>query len=140
MRVEDVAALLGCEVQAVVDLLGLAEAPLSLDAGSAGAGAEGSFGLAETVASQDPADDPTGVTQTHEIEKLLDRWISGLSVREREVLEGRYGLHDRDPETLEVPSVRLGITRERVRQIQNEALVKMRQQLTRTGVARVAFL
>ncbi len=138
VRVEDISALLGCEVQAVADLLALAEAPLSLDAGVDGG--DGSFGLADTVTSQDAGGDPTGVTQTHEIEKLLDQWISVLSSREREVLEGRYGLHDRDPETLEVLSLRLGLTRERVRQIQNEALSKMRRQLARAGVARDALL
>jgi RNA polymerase nonessential primary-like sigma factor len=138
VRVEDVAALLGREVQEVADLMALAEAPRSLDAGAEHG--DGSFTLADTVASEDEGGDPTGVTQTHEVEKLLDRWIHALSEREREVLEGRYGLHDRDPETLEVLSVRLGLTRERVRQIQNEALAKMRRQLARAGVRRDALL
>ena len=138
VRVEDVAALLGREVQAVAELMALSEAPRSLDAGSERG--DDSFSLADTVASEDEGGDPTGVTQTHEVEKLLDRWILALSEREREVLEGRYGLHDRDPETLEVLSVRLGLTRERVRQIQNEALAKMRRQLARAGVQRDAFL
>jgi RNA polymerase nonessential primary-like sigma factor len=138
VRVEDVAALLGREVQAVADLMALAEAPRSLDAGSERS--EDSFSLADTVASDDEHSDPTGTTQTHEVEKLLDQWILALSDREREVLEGRYGLHDRDPETLEVLSVRLGLTRERVRQIQNEALAKMRRQLARAGVQRDALL
>ena len=100
VRVEDVAALLGREVQAVAELMALAEAPRSLDAGSERG--DDSFSLADTVASEDEGGDPTGVTQTHEVEKLLDQWILALSEREREVLEGRYGLHDRDPETLEV--------------------------------------
>jgi RNA polymerase nonessential primary-like sigma factor len=138
VRVEDVAALLGREVQEVADLMALAEAPRSLDAG--GERGDDSFTLADTVASDDEGGDPTGVTQTHEVEKLLDQWILVLTEREREVLEGRYGLHDRDPETLEVLSVRLGLTRERVRQIQNEALAKMRRQLARAGVQRDALL
>jgi len=137
VRVEDVAALLGREVQEVAELLALAEAPRSLDAGSE---RDDDFTLADTVASDDQGGDPTGVTQTHEVEKLLDRWILALSEREREVLEGRFGLHDREPETLEVLSVRLGLTRERIRQIQNEALAKMRRQLARAGVQRDALL
>ena len=138
VRVEDVAALLGREVQEVADLLALAETPRSLDAGSE-RGGDDSFSLADTVASDDDAVDPTGVTQAHEVERLLDNWIDTLSAREREVLEGRYGLHDREPETLEILSVRLGLTRERVRQIQNEALAKMRRHLTRAGVGRDAL-
>ena len=138
VRVEDVAALLGREVQEVAELLALAEAPRSLDAG--GERGDDSFTLADTVASEAEGADPTGVTQAHEVEKLLEQWILVLSEREREVLAGRFGLHDRDPETLEVLSVRLGLTRERVRQIQNEALAKMRRQLARDGVHRDAIL
>ncbi|MDQ0571292.1 RNA polymerase nonessential primary-like sigma factor [Variovorax paradoxus] len=137
VRVEDVAAFLGREVQAVAELLALAEAPRSLDAGDAH-GEEG-FTLADTVASDDERGDPTDVTHTHEVERLLEQWVHALDAREREVLEGRYGLHDREPETLEVLSVRLGLTRERVRQIQNEALAKMRRQLVRSGVGRDAL-
>ena len=137
VRVEDVAALLGRDVQEIAELLALAEAPRSLDAG--GDHGEPGFTLADTVASEDEQADPAGVTQSHEVERLLDQWVQALSEREREVLEGRYGLHDREPETLEVLSVRLGLTRERVRQIQNEALAKMRRQLARSGVGRDAL-
>ncbi|WPH22345.1 sigma-70 family RNA polymerase sigma factor [Variovorax paradoxus] len=137
VRVEDVASFLGLEVQAVAELLALAEVPRSLDAGDAH-GDEG-FTLADTVASEDGQGDPTDVTHTHEVARLLDQWVHALDAREREVLEGRYGLHDREPETLEVLSVRLGLTRERVRQIQNEALAKMRRQLIRSGVGRDAL-
>lgn len=137
VRVEDVAALLGREVQEVAELLALAESPRSLDAGGDHGGS--GFTLADTVASEDQGADPTGVTHSHEVERLLDQWVQALSEREREVLEGRYGLHDREPETLEVLSVRLGLTRERVRQIQNEALAKMRRHLARSGVGRDAL-
>ena len=137
VRVEDIAALLGRDVQAVADLLALAEAPRSLDAGDA-RGDDG-FTLADTVASDDEQSSPSGATHAHEVERLLDQWVHALDAREREVLEGRYGLHDREPETLEVLSVRLGLTRERVRQIQNEALAKMRRQLARSGVGRDAL-
>ncbi|SEJ30013.1 MULTISPECIES: sigma-70 family RNA polymerase sigma factor [unclassified Variovorax] len=137
VRVEDIAALLGRDVQSVADLLALSEAPRSLDAGDA-RGDEG-FTLADTVASEDEQGSPTEVAHSHEVERLLDQWVHALDAREREVLEGRYGLHDREPETLEVLSVRLGLTRERVRQIQNEALAKMRRQLARSGVGRDAL-
>ena len=137
VRVEDIAALLGRDVQSVAELLALSEAPRSLDAGDS-RGDEG-FTLADTVASEDEQGSPTDVAHTREVERLLDQWVHALDAREREVLEGRYGLHDREPETLEVLSVRLGLTRERVRQIQNEALAKMRRQLARSGVGRDAL-
>jgi RNA polymerase nonessential primary-like sigma factor len=56
------------------------------------------------------------------------------------VLEGRFGLHDHDPETLDTISVRLGLTRERVRQVQNEALVKLKRYLTRRGITRQSLM
>jgi RNA polymerase nonessential primary-like sigma factor len=80
-----------------------------------------------------------GVTQAHEVARLLEDWIGTLSEREKEVLEGRFGLHDRDPETLEVLSARLGLTRERVRQVQNEALCKLKRYLSRRGITQQAL-
>ena len=56
--------------------------------------------------------------------------------REREVLAGRYGLRDREPETLEILATRLGLTRERIRQIQQEALLKLKRRLIRQGIDR----
>jgi len=136
VRVEDVAALLGRDVHDVADLLAMAEAPRSLDAALDRAGAENT--LSDSMADE-LADDPSGVTQDHEVERLLNNWIEALSLREKEVLEGRFGLHDREPETLEVLSGRLGLTRERVRQIQNEALLKLRRHMARDGVNRGAL-
>jgi RNA polymerase nonessential primary-like sigma factor len=136
VRVEDVAALLGRDVQEVAQLLAMAETPKSLDAVVERSDDE------HTLADFMPDElslDPTGVTQTHEVERLLAGWIETLSNREKEVLEGRFGLHHREPETLEVLSDRLGLTRERVRQIQNEALVKLKRQMMRSGVDKGAL-
>jgi hypothetical protein len=73
--------------------------------------------------------DPAGVAQGRDVEQLVAGWIDALPQREREVLEGHFGLHDREPETLEVLSARVGLTRERVRQIQNEALIKLKKSI-----------
>jgi RNA polymerase nonessential primary-like sigma factor len=137
VRVEDVAALLGRDVQDVAELLAMAEAPKSLDAASERSDDEHT--LADSMADE-MALDPTGVTHNREVERLLDMWINALSGREKEVLEGRFGLHDREPETLEVLSDRLGLTRERVRQIQNEALLKLRRHMARHGISKEALL
>ena len=137
VRVEDVAALLGRDVHEVADLLSLAETPRSLDA--AMDRSEDDHSLGDTM-PDDLAVDPTDTAQAHQVERLVGGWIDALTHREKEVLEGRFGLHDREPETLEVLSDRLGLTRERVRQIQNEALVKLKRQLTRGGIGKEAFL
>ena len=136
VRVEDVAALLGREVQEVAELLAMAETPRSLDATLDRGEDERTLG--DSMADE-MALDPTGITQNHEVERLLANWIETLTEREQEVLEGRFGLHDREPETLEVLSDRLGLTRERVRQIQNEALTKLRRHMTRNGIDKEAL-
>jgi RNA polymerase nonessential primary-like sigma factor len=133
VRVEDVAALLGRDVQEVAQLLAMAETPKSLDAVVDRSEDEHTLG---DFMADEMAVDPTGVTQNHEVERLLANWIDTLTHREKEVLEGRFGLHQREPETLEVLSDRLGLTRERVRQIQNEALSKLKRQMVRSGVDR----
>jgi RNA polymerase nonessential primary-like sigma factor len=136
VRVEDIAALLGREVHDVAQLLALSETPRSLDA--VVERSDDDHTLGDSVADE-LAPDPTGVTQNHEVERLLASWLDTLSHREKEVLEGRFGLHEREPETLEVLSDRLGLTRERVRQIQNEALNKLKRQMTRSGIDRAAL-
>lgn len=133
IRVEDIAALLGRDTVDVVDLLAMAEAPRSLDARSDPAGDDHSLGdnLADTATAS-----PDHVALEHEVDVLLDEWMATLNPREQDVLEARFGLHDRDPETLETLSERLGLTRERVRQIQNEALFKLKRYLARRGIKR----
>ena len=139
VRVEDVAAFLGRDVQEVAELLAMAEAPRSLDA-TRSDGEDDRSTLGDSLADQEDASDPTGVTHSHEVERLLEQWIHTLSDREREVLEGRFGLHDREPETLEILSDRLGLTRERIRQIQNEAIAKLQRHMERNGISRDAVL
>lgn len=137
IRVDDIAALLGRDASDVEDLLAMAEAPRSLDASLNHE--EGDLTLGDGLVDV-LALDPQDVAQAHEVDVLLETWIAALSEREREVLEGRFGLHDRDPETLDVLSIRLGLTRERVRQVQNEALFKLRRYITRRGITRDSLL
>ena len=137
IRAEDIAALLGRDMAGVADLLALAETPKSLDA--ALDRSDEAQTLVDSLVDELTVD-PSGVTQAHEVERLLEDWMGTLSEREKEILEGRFGLHDREPETLDVLSTRLGLTRERVRQVQNEALCKLKRYLARRGITREALL
>jgi RNA polymerase nonessential primary-like sigma factor len=132
---EDMAAVLHRPPAEVADMLRLAEQPLSLDLPTY---LEGSDSMLDLVALE-LSIDPLGLCLHHESNELLAHGLAGLSDREREVLAGRYGLHDREPETLEVLAERLGLTRERVRQIQQEALLKLKRRLARQGVDRDAL-
>lgn len=129
-----IAGRLGCKREAVEALLALAEPPTSLDAPVDRNGTD-SEAVVDRIADGE-ALEPDGCTLVHECEALLQQGLDALSAREREVLCGRYGLADRDAETLEVLAARLGLTRERVRQIQQEALVKLRRSMARHGVDR----
>ena len=52
--------------------------------------------------------------------------LSGLPEREREVIELRYGLNGTEPLTLEQVGEAFGVTRERIRQIENNTLKKLK--------------
>ena len=138
-RAQDIAVFLGRESTDVADLLGWAELPQSLDAsldgpdGASGAGRSGGRTLADGLIDEQNAE-PGSAAQTHEVARLLEDWLETLSKRERQVLEGRFGLHDEEPQTLDVLSTRLGLTRERVRQVQNEALAKLKRHLEQRGI------
>ena len=132
VRVEDIAARIGRPVQEVSELLKFSEAPASLDAPL---DRDGSESMLDSVAD-DGASDPVNLTLHNEVEVLLQHGLDELNDREREVLAGRYGLRDREPETLEVLAERLGLTRERIRQIQQEALVKLKRRMARSGINR----
>ena len=136
VRVEDVAAAVGRPVKEVSALLKFAEQPTSLDAPmERHAGDNGSESVLDGVAD-DGATDPMSLTLSNEVELLLAHGLGELNEREREVVAGRYGLGDREPETLEVLADRLGLTRERIRQIQQEALLKLRRRMARQGIDR----
>ncbi|MEO8153455.1 MAG: RNA polymerase sigma factor RpoS [Rhizobacter sp.] len=132
VRVEDIAARLGRPVQEVTELLKFSEVPASLDAPL---DRDGSESMLDSVAD-DGASDPVNLTLNNEVEVLLQHGLDELNDREREVLAGRYGLRDREPETLEILAERLGLTRERIRQIQQEALIKLKRRMVRSGINR----
>lgn len=75
-----------------------------------------------------------------EVERHVAEWVARLSDKQRLVIERRYGLNGRDVATLETLAHDLGVTRERVRQIQLEALGQLRRQLAREGVGRDSVL
>jgi RNA polymerase nonessential primary-like sigma factor len=138
VKAEDIAAAMGRPAAWVTGLLDLARAPDSLDtpvardAGDAGgAGAS----LLDQLAD-DHAIDPEAWLLGDESQHLLTESMAALSSREREVLAGRYGLNGRDPQTLSDLALQLQMTRERVRQVQQQALQKLRRGLASQGVGR----
>jgi RNA polymerase nonessential primary-like sigma factor len=130
--VDDIAHLLGKTAHEVSGLMALGEAPASLDTP---VDDEGETGLLELVPDQAAVAPERHVAQL-ELQLLVNRWLDDLSTKQRLVIERRYGLNGQDPSTLEDLARELGLTRERVRQIQQEALARLHQALQSRGVKR----
>jgi RNA polymerase nonessential primary-like sigma factor len=77
--------------------------------------------------------DPAELLQSEQVVKHLDGWLDSLPDKQREVILRRFGMRGYDVATLEQVGNDVGVTRERVRQIQVEALKKLRKLLEREG-------
>jgi RNA polymerase nonessential primary-like sigma factor len=134
--VERVAALIDRPVADVRRILQFNERIASLDAPLEFASGL-TFGDAladETAAS------PEALLQFRETGALVGDWLAQLTERQRQVIERRYGLNGTDVATLDALAGELGLTRERVRQIQIEGLDRLRSIIKRGGIARDAVL
>ncbi|MCB1890989.1 MAG: RNA polymerase sigma factor RpoS [Rhodocyclaceae bacterium] len=134
--VEEIAQLLDKSVEEVRQVLALNEHVASLDAPL---DIDPSLSIGESLAD-DMAETPETQIQNSEVEHLVTEWIGMLSEKQRKVIEYRYGLNGHEMATLEELAERLSLTRERVRQIQIEALAQLRRILKRHGVSRDILL
>jgi len=132
---EDVAHLLGKPVADVERLLGHQEHIMSLDAPI---DRDSGLTVADGIADDD-ARAPELLLHDSAIESSVAGWLAELNPRQRLVIERRYGLDGNEVTTLEDLAAEIGVTRERVRQIQSEALEKLRAKLERRGYTRDAL-
>jgi RNA polymerase nonessential primary-like sigma factor len=133
---EEVARLIDRPVEEVRQILSLNENTASLDAPL---DIDPELSVADAVAA-DPSSSPENHFQNAETGQQVSEWVAQLSSKQRYVLERRYGLNGCDIMTLEQLAVDLDLTRERVRQIQVEALSKLRKKLFRDGVTKGEYL
>ncbi|MGL4603384.1 MAG: sigma factor-like helix-turn-helix DNA-binding protein, partial [Iodobacter sp.] len=82
----------------------------------------------------DQHDGPEAILQNAQVERYVREWLKQLNEKQRIVIERRYGLNGYEVCTLEDLAANLNLTRERVRQIQIEALEQLRRILRRYGV------
>jgi len=134
--VSDVAHLLDHPEEDVRYILGLNERMASLDAPL---DIDPSLSIGEAIADEQGVL-PEVLLQTAEIEHLVHEWMKTLTDKQFWVIERRYGLNGQDTQTLEELAAYLEITRERVRQIQLEALAALRRLLKRKGMSRDVLL
>ncbi|PWU18951.1 MAG: RNA polymerase subunit sigma [Verrucomicrobia bacterium] len=120
---EEVAEEVGLKAHRVREYRDAARAPVSLEAPLGDE--DDSDRVAEVVADAHAAAPFDHLIATSETE-LVKEVFSTLPSRERAILRMRFGLEDEEPRTLEEIGQHFGLTRERIRQIQNEALKKLR--------------
>lgn len=133
---EDIADLVGRPVEEVQDILALSEHATSLDAPLDN---DPQSSLMDMLPG-DADDSPDSRAEQHEMTALVRDWLARLPDKQRLVIMRRFGLDNDDPATLETLAEEMGVTRERVRQIQQEALVKLKRAMAARGVVRDSLL
>jgi RNA polymerase primary sigma factor len=106
--------------------------PASLDAPI---GDEDSNNFAEVV-QDESADTPYEQLEDKTVTKMLQEMVKTLDNREATILRARFGLDGGSQQTLEEVGAKFGVTRERVRQIQNIALKKLRKMIEKIEATR----
>lgn len=132
---DEIARLLDRPVEDVQRMLGLNERVSSIDAPIGG---DTDRTLVETLADPNMPD-PAMQVQDDDIRVCLDGWLDQLPDKQREVLARRFGLRGHDVATLEEVGEEIGLTRERVRQIQVDGLKRLRCLLEGEGLTSEAL-
>lgn len=128
---EEIAEMLDKPVENVKRMMGLNERVGSIDTP---VGQNSDKSLLDTIPDTETADPETWLQNTNLIGRL-DDWLDSLPEKHSEVLARRFGLHGYEISTLEEVGREIGLTRERVRQIQVEALRRLREIVENNGLS-----
>ncbi len=127
---EEIAAALDRPVEEVRKMLKLNEKITSVDTPVAGSSEK----MLLDILADEKELGPETELQDADIRQHLVLWLEELNPKQREVLARRFGLLGYEPSTLEDVGREIGLTRERVRQIQVEALRRLRDIVTQQGL------
>jgi RNA polymerase nonessential primary-like sigma factor len=128
---EEIAEMLDKPAADVKRLLRLNERVTSMDTPI---GKDSDRAVVDTVADAAVCD-PSQLLQDSDIRDSIAHWLDELSEKQREVLSRRFGLRGHESSTLEEVGREIGLTRERVRQIQVEALRRLRHIMENQGLS-----
>ncbi|CAB0149868.1 RNA polymerase sigma factor RpoS [Pseudidiomarina piscicola] len=128
---EDIAAQLDVSVSDVSRMLRLNERIASVDTPLGG---DNDKSLVDLLTDESDHG-PEGEMQDDDLKEHIVDWLASLNAKQREVLARRFGLMGYEPATLEDVGREIGLTRERVRQIQVEALRRLRDMLRQQGLS-----
>jgi RNA polymerase nonessential primary-like sigma factor len=128
---EEIATLVDKPIGDIRRALELAPDATSLDSPAA---LEGQRSIADTLKDENNAD-PESLILSDDMHQHIHRWLDRLDDRHREVVIRRFGLMNHEKGTLEAVGRAIGLTRERVRQLQVDALVQLREIMEAEGVS-----
>lgn len=126
---EEIAEMLDKPVEEVKRMLGLNERVTSVDVP---VGRDADRSLLDSIPDENNLD-PVELLQDDDMRAKIEQWLDELTDKQREVVERRFGLNGHDVTTLEDVGQQIGVTRERVRQIQIEALKRLRKIMEAQG-------
>lgn len=127
--VEEIAEVCERPVADVKRVLGLRDRVTSVDVP---ANKDGDRLLLDVIPDENNVD-PSSKLQESIVQNNINSWLAKLETKQREVVVRRFGLHGYERATLEEVGAELGVTRERVRQIQMDALKKLRRIIEGSG-------
>lgn len=122
-QVKEVAEAMGVEPAYVRRLMVLVKKTYSIEHPM---GENSDYSLMDTI-EDSSAVDPSGLVEDLQKYHRVSEWLDTLSESEREILSLRFGLEDREPQTLDTIGRKFGVTRERIRQIEAKSLEKLRK-------------
>ncbi|MFC3094271.1 RNA polymerase sigma factor RpoS [Alteromonas sediminis] len=128
---EEIAQALDKPIDDVSKMLRLNERITSVDTPIGG---ENDKALLDVIADEHDCG-PEDNLQENDIKSNIVKWLGELNPKQREVLARRFGLMGYEPSTLEDVGAEIGLTRERVRQIQVEALRRLKDILSHQGLS-----
>lgn len=128
---EEIAEMLDRPVENVKRMLKLNERVTSIDAPMGG---DSERTMVENITG-DSITDPSELLQNSNLHGNLTEWLTELSDKQSEVIARRFGLLGHEMSTLEEVGAEIGLTRERVRQIQVEALKRLRSLMEKEGLS-----
>lgn len=126
---EEIAELMDKPVEDVKRILGLQENMGSVDSPI---GKDSDRVILDAIPDENNSD-PAKLLQDQDLNRHLVIWLNQLNEKQRRVVEGRFGLNGSQMSTLEEVGSQIGVTRERVRQIQVEALGKLKEIMEKEG-------
>ncbi len=124
-EVEEIAEAMGVDANHVRRMMILVKKTYSIEHPM---GNNDDYSLIDTIEDKNLVDPGNKIEELDRFSHVM-KWMEDLNENEREILAMRFGLEDREPQTLDTIGHKFGVTRERIRQIEAKSLAKLRKTL-----------